>query len=212
LAAASNGQKLDDVVKEAERYYNYVRTKEVSGTRLDVLVVSVVMWFSAFIVLALISLAVGGCLSFSAFTSCVSNSTPGIVLFRYLELPVIGSFVVAAGAGTVTYLVRRKRRSELGELGAVIGRMKEESVTSEDGLRLVDAMHQASLVLKKRRFDSAVEYGVGGFIIAAILGGGVASILVGVLAYFYFKEKALREYESEDRRYEDSKKELLQSL
>jgi hypothetical protein len=38
------------------------------------------------------------------------------------------------------------------------------------------------------------------------------SIPAAALAYLYFRKKALREYEKEDKRYEDSKKELFQSL
>jgi hypothetical protein len=36
--------------------------------------------------------------------------------------------------------------------------------------------------------------------------------LAGVIAYLYFRFEALREYEREEERYEDSKKELLRSL
>jgi hypothetical protein len=37
-----NGQKLDDIVQDADEYYNYLREKHVQQTRLDAIIVRVV--------------------------------------------------------------------------------------------------------------------------------------------------------------------------
>lgn len=77
----------------------------------------------------------------------------------------------------------------------------------------MDAMHQASLVLKKRKMDTAFEYGVIAFVLVALFGrSGAIGALAGVVVYLYFRFEALREYEKEEKSYEDSKRELLQSL
>jgi hypothetical protein len=209
--AQPSEQKLNGIVREADDYYNYIRKKDANGTRLDVVVVSIVVWFAAFIVLGITSLALSGCFSPSAFSTCV-GSTPSSVLFRYLLFSAGASFVISAASGFATYVIRRKRRSRFGELGALVSKMKGGEVSSEGGLHLMDAMHQAALVLRKRKVDSALEYGIVAFMLVAIIGGGLGSIVAGALAYLYFREKALREYEMEDRRYEDSKRDLLQSL
>jgi len=208
-----NGRKLDDVVREADAYYDYLRKKDVNQTRLDIAVVTSIVWFSAFVVLGFTSLALSGCLSPSTFSICVSGSAPSKVLFRYLLISAGFCTLAAVTAGLVTYVVRRKRRSKFAELRTLLDKMQGGGASSEDGLHLMDAMHQAALVVKKRKVDSAYEYGVVGFILVSIFANnGVAGIVAGVLSYLYFREKALREYEKEDKRYEDSKTELLQSL
>jgi hypothetical protein len=91
--------------------------------------------------------------------------------------------------------------------------MRQGKPTSEDGLRLMDLMHQAALTLKKRRLDSAFSYGVAAFILVSVVGLNAGfGALAGVITYLYFRFEALRGYEKEDKRYEDSKKDLLQSL
>ena len=208
-----NGRKLDDVVKEANGYYDYLRKKDRDQTRLDVAVVANVVGFAAFIVLGFTSLALSGCLSPSTFTICVSGSSPSKVLFGYLLYAGVISLVAAVGAGVITYAFRLKRRSKFEELRGVLEKMKGGTASSEDGLHLMDALHQAALVVKKRKVDYAYEYGIAGFILVSIfVSNALAGVIAGALAYLYFRQKALREFEKEDKRYEDSKLALLQSL
>jgi hypothetical protein len=213
MASTQADQKLDDIVRDAGEYYDYIRKKDADGTRLDVAVVSVIVWFATFVVLGVSSLALAGCLSPSTFSSCVSGPAPSKVLFQYLLLSAGVCTLAGVASGLGTYGIRRSRRSRFAQLGALLKEMKVGEVSSEDGLRLIDAIHQAALVVKKRKVDSAFEYGVVAFMLIGLIGSNIfAGIVAGVLAYLYFREKALREYQSEDRRYEDSKKELLQSL
>lgn len=208
-----NGRKLDDVVREADAYYNYLRKKDVNQTRLDVAVVTLVVWISAFVVLGFTSLALAGCLSPSAFSACVGGSSPSQLFFQYLLFSAAGCTAASIVAGITTYVVRRRRRSKFEEVGTLLNKMRREGASSEDGIHLMDAMHQAALVVKKRKVDSAFEYGVIAFILVGLFGMNVlAGIVVGALAYLYFREKALRDYDKEDKRYEDSKVTLLQSL
>jgi hypothetical protein len=208
----SNG-KLDDMVKDAREYYDYIRKKDASGTRLDVAVVSVTVWLATFVVLGVSSLALAGCFSPSTFASCVSGPSTSKLLFQYLLLSAGVCTVAGAASGLATYGIRRSRRTRFAQLGALLDRMKGGEVSSEDGLHLIDAMHQAALVVKKRKVDSALEYGMVAFVLVGLIGNSVlAGIVAGALAYLYFREKALREYQSDDRRYEDSKRDLLQSL
>jgi hypothetical protein len=46
-----NGQKLDDIVQDADEYYNYLKEKHVQQTRLDAIIVSLTVWFGAFVAL-----------------------------------------------------------------------------------------------------------------------------------------------------------------
>jgi hypothetical protein len=188
-------QTLDDIVRDADEYYNYLGKKHVTETRLDVAVVSLVVWFASF--------AVIGAISVFAFRL-------GIEL---LVLSFLVAIVIAATAGLATYLIRRKRGSKFAELGVLVKKMKQGDVSSEDGLHLIDAMHQARLVARKRKMDSAFEYAVVAFAIVALIGVNAGfGALAGVIVYLYFRFEALREFEKDERRYEDSKKELLQSL
>jgi hypothetical protein len=51
------------------------------------------------------------------------------------------------------------------------------------------------------------------FAIVAVIGVNAGDgALAGVITYLYFRFEALRGYEGEERRYDESKKELLQSL
>src|SRR6266566_4949120 len=92
-------------------------------------------------------------------------------------------------------------------------KVKQGGASSEDGLHLMDAMHQAAFAVRKRRLTSALEYGIVGFAIVTILGlnAGIGA-LAGVIVYLYFRYEALREYERGEERYENSKRTLLQSL
>jgi hypothetical protein len=192
-----NGRTLDDTVKEAEEYYGYLNEKHVHDSRVDALVASVLVWFATFAVLG-----------FGAITTI-----KGAQVYQYLA----GAFLAAVGVGVVAgaafYLTRRRRGSKFAELGSLITKMKQGGASSEDGVRLMDAMHQASLVLKKRKMDTAFEYGVIAFVLVALFGrSGAIGALAGVVVYLYFRFEALREYERDEKRYEDSKRELLQSL
>jgi hypothetical protein len=190
-----NGQKLDDIVRDADDYYTYLKSKHVHETRLDVLVVSLVVWFASF-----------AAIGFSAF------ALYGRMIY-YVAVAFSAAVVIGVAAGLVTYLIRRRRGFKFAELGVLLGKMKAGGVSSEDGLRLMDAMHQAAAAVKKRRLDSAFEYGVVAFALVAIIGlnAGIGA-LAGVIVYLYFRFEALREYEKGEERYEDSKKQLLQSL
>ena len=188
-------QKLDDIVRDADDYYNNLRRKHVSDTRLDVAVVSLVVWFASFAVLGLTSILIFG------------------YVISSIVLPFLVAIVVGAGAGLATYVIRQRRGFKFAELGALLNKMKQGGVSSEDGLHLMDAMHQARLVATKRKMDSAFEYGVLAFALVALTGQSAAiGALAGVIVYLYFRFEALREYEREEGRYEDSKRDLLHSL
>ena len=190
-----NGQKLDDIVRDADEYYTYLKRKHVHETRLDVVVVGLVVWFASFATIGFSALALYG------------------RMIYYVAVAFSIAVVIGAAAGLVTYLIRRRRGFKFAELGALLSRMKAGGASSEDGLRLMDAMHQAATAVKKRRLDSAFEYGVVAFALVALIGlnAGIGA-LAGVIVYLYFRFEALREYEREEERYEDSKRQLLQSL
>jgi len=190
-----NGQKLDDIVRDADDYYSYLKRKHVSDTRLDTIVVSLVVWFASFAVIGLSAVALYGREIY-------------IILVSFL----IG-IAIAAGAGLFTYFTRRRRGFKFAELGVLLDKMKQGTSSSEDGLRLMDSMHQAAGLVKKRKMDSAIKYGLITFAIVVIVGQNSAiAALAGIVAYLYFRFEALREYERGEERYEDSKKLLLQSL
>lgn len=192
-----NGQKLDDIVQDADEYYNYLKEKHVQQTRLDSIIVSLTVWFGSFI-----ALGVG------AYTTI-----KGSAVIEYLLAAFLASVAIAAGAGVVTYLVRRRRAFKFADLGALVSKMKQGRASSEDGLHLMDAMHQAAFAVRKRRLTSAFEYGVVAFAIVTILGLNAGfGALAGVIVYLYFRFEALREYEREEGRYENSKRALFQSL
>jgi uncharacterized oligopeptide transporter (OPT) family protein len=131
----------------------------------------------------------------------------------YLAGAFLASIVIGAAGGLVTFLVRRRRGFKFAELGVLIQKMKSGSASSEDGLRLMDSMHQVAAAVKKRRLDSALEYGLIAFAVVALVGlnAGIGA-LAGVIVYLYFRYEALREYERGEERYENSKRALLQSL
>ena len=195
--AQQNGQKLDDIVKDADEYYTYLKGRHVHETRLDTVVVSLVVWFASFVVLG-----VG-----AYFT------IKGSMVVDYLLAAFLAAVAIGASSGLITYLIRRKRGFKFAELGTLIQKMKTGNGSSEDGLRLMDAVHQASLAVKKRRLDSAFEYAVIAFAIVTLFGlnAGIGA-LAGVIVYLYFRFEALREYEKGEERYEDSKRAFLQSL
>ena len=157
--------------------------------------VSLVVWFASFAVLGLTSILIFG------------------YVISYIVLPFLIAIVIGAAAGVATYLIRQRRGFKFAELGVLLKKMKQGGVSSEHGLHLMDAMHQARLVARKRKMDSAFEYGVLAFALVALIGRNAAiGALAGVIVYLYFRFEALRGFEKEETRYEDSKKELLQNL
>ncbi len=190
-----NGQKLDDIVRDADEYYAYLKGKHVHETRLDVLVVSLVVWFASFAVIGLSAFALYG-------------GTIYLVALSFVVAVILGG-----GAGFMTWIVRRKRGFKFAELGDLLSRMKQGKASAEDGIRLMDTMHQVALAVRKRRLDSAFEYGIIAFALVALVGmnAGIGA-LAGVVVYLYFRYEALREYEKGEDRYEESKKQLLQSF
>jgi hypothetical protein len=111
------------------------------------------------------------------------------------------------------YLARRQKGFKFAELGLLLDKIKEHGASTEDGLRLMDAMHQAAVTVRKRRLDSALEYGIAAFILVSLVGLNAGfGALAGVVVYLYFRFEAVREYEREDAKYENSKKELVLSL
>jgi len=190
-----NGQKLDDIVRDADEYYNYLKGKHVHETRLDVLVVSLVVWFASFAVIGLSAFALYG------------------REIYFVAVSFLVAIVFGFGAGIATWIIRRRRGFKFAELGVMLSKMKKGNTSAEDGIRLMDTMHQAALAVRKRRLDSAFEYGIIAFALVAIIGmnAGIGA-LGGVAVYLYFRFEALREYEKGEERYEDSKKQLFQSL
>jgi hypothetical protein len=194
----SEGQRLDDLLRDANQYYEYLKRKHNNQTRLHVALASVVVWFAAFAVLGL-----------GAITTIHRPE-----VFEYLVAAFLVAVVIGASAGLVMYASRRKRGVKLVELGVMLDTLNRGgALSSEGGLRLMDAMHQAALQVKKRSLDSAYEYGVVVFIVVVLIGQNPAiAALAGVVACIYFRHEALQEYKEEETKYEDSKKELLQSL
>src|SRR5438128_10509959 len=86
-----NGQKLDDVVRDADEYYTYLKRKHVHETRLDVVVVGLVGWFAS-------CAAIG----FSALAVCGS-------LIYYVAVGLSLAVVNVGGARPVRELIRRRR-------------------------------------------------------------------------------------------------------
>ncbi len=188
---------LSDMVRDADAYYAQLRKIHVSQTRLHVAIVGVVVWFAAFVVLG-----VG-----AYFT------VPSAAIFEYLLAAFLVAIVIGVAAGLAMYGIRRRRGFKFAELGALLEKMKTGRASSEDGLRLTDVMQQAALTVRKQQLDSAFEYGVVAFILVSLIGQNAGfGALAGVVVYLYFRFEALREYEREDGRYEDSKKELLLNL
>ena len=184
---------LDEIVRDADEYYSYLKTKNVNETRVHVAVVSLVVWFASFAAIGLSALALYG------------------RMIYYVLVSFLIAIVIGAAAGLVTYMRRRGFRFE--EFGVLLKKVKEAGASSEDGLHLMDAMHQAALVAKKRKLDSAFEYGVVSFALVALVGMNAAvGALAGVIVYLYFRFEAQREYEKEETRYEDSKRDLFQIL
>ena len=109
-------QKLADIVRDADEYYNNLRRKHVSDTRLDVGVVSLVVWFASFAGVGLSAFALYGREIYYVFVS------------------FLVAIVIATAAGLATYTIRRRRGFKFAELGVLLNKMKQGGATSEDGL------------------------------------------------------------------------------
>ncbi|HEV2225237.1 MAG TPA: hypothetical protein VGR56_00370 [Nitrososphaerales archaeon] len=194
---AETEQMLSGMVKDADEYYAQLKRIHASQTKLHVAIVGTVVWFAAFVVLGV-----------GVYFTIGRAMVPLYLLGAFLAAVGVG-----AGAGGVMYAIRRRRGFKFEELGVLLERMKTGRTSSEDGLRLTDVMHQAARIARKQRLDSAFEYGVGAFIVVSVIGLNAGfGALAGVVVYLYFRFEALRDYEREDQRYENSKKELLLNL
>src|SRR5437667_10730373 len=87
-----NGQKLDDIVRDADQYYTYPKRNHIHETRLDVVVVGLVVWFASF-----------AAIGFSAFARSGKMICYGAVAFSI-------TVVSGTAAALVTCLIRRRRR------------------------------------------------------------------------------------------------------
>lgn len=188
---------LNEVIRDADEYFSRLKDQHANQTRLHVALVGSVVWFAVFV-----ALGIG-----------VYFTQPRVDLPIYLIGAFLTSVAAGATAGGLMYLVRRRRGFKFAELGVLIDKMKGGQVSSEDGLRLMDMVHQAALLMRKQRLDSAFEYGLAAFILVSFvsLHAGFGA-LAGVVTYLYFRFEALREYEREEERYEVSKKDILLSL
>ncbi len=188
---------LADMVKDADEYYGRLKGQHANQTRVHVAVVGSVVWFAVFAALGL----------------GVYFTVPKEMVVEYLLGAFLGAIVTGAAAGLVMYAVRRRRGFRFAELGALLDKMKGDKASSEDGLRLMDLMHQAALTMRKQRLDAAFEYGVAAFILVSVIGLNAGfGALAGVATYLYFRFEALREFEKEDQRYEASKRDIVFSL
>src|SRR6266540_3847456 len=104
-------QKLDDIVRDADDHYNSLRRKHINDTRLDVAVVSLVVWFASFAAIGLSAFALYGREIYYVFVSFVLG------------------IVIAAVAGLSTYAIRRRRGLKFTELGVFLNRMKQGGAT-----------------------------------------------------------------------------------
>jgi hypothetical protein len=190
-------QMLSDIVREADEYYARLKTLHINQTRVHVAVIGSIVWFATF-----------AGLGFAVYFNIHGPDFYPDLLWAFLTAVVSGVLV-----GLIMYVIRRQRGFKLAELGTLLDKMKGERASSEDGLRLMEVMRQATLTVRKQRLDSAFEYGVAAFILVSLIGLNAGfGALAGVIVYLYFRFEAMREYEREDARYEDSKKELLQNL
>jgi hypothetical protein len=191
------GKLLSGMVQDADEYYTRLKQQHANQTRVHVAIVGSIVWFATFVVMGL-----------AVYFNVKGPAVDPDLLWAFLTAVVSGLLV-----GGIMYRIRRLRGFKFEELGAMLDKIKAGKASSEDGLRLMDLMHQAALIMRKRRLDSAFEYGVGAFILVSIisLNAGFGA-LAGVVVYVYFRFEALREYEKEDERYEVAKKDIILSL
>ncbi len=195
-AAQSVNAKLDGMVQDAEELCAFMKKKHDSDTRAEVVSMGAIAWLAA-----LVGLGVGS----AAISSPIFFGNP------------VGFFIavsaIAVACAVSTYALRRRRRFPFAELNALVVKMKEGKASPEDGLRLVDSIHEVMLALKKGKVDDSFWYGGVAFVLVAFFGKNVAfGLLAGVIVFLYFRHEALREYENESKRYEESKRDLAESL
>jgi ABC-type multidrug transport system fused ATPase/permease subunit len=201
MTSEQNGEAADkllnDMVRDADEYYTRLNVQQVNQTRVYAAVMGAVIWFAIFAALGI-----------ALYLNVKGSELVPDLLWAFLT-------AVAGGvtSSAITYVVRRQRASKFAELGALLTKMKQGRASSEDGLRLMDLMHQAALTMRKQRLDSAFAYGIGAFILVSFVGLNVGfGALAGVVTYLYFRFEALREYEKEDEKYEVAKKDIILSL
>jgi hypothetical protein len=201
MTSEQNGEAadklLDDMVRDADEYYARLNVQQLNQARIYAAVMGAVIWFAVFAGLGI------------ALYLNVKGSG--------ISLDLLWAFLTAVASGIITgaimYVVRRHRASKFADLGALLTKMKQGRVSSEDGLHLMDLMHQAALTMRKHRLDSAFAYGVSAFILVSFVGLNAGfGALAGVVTYLYFRFEAIREYEKEDERYEVAKREIILSL
>src|SRR6266851_5650036 len=105
-----NGQMLDEIMRDADEYYNYLRGKNANETRVHVAVVSLVVWFASFAAIGLSALALYG------------------RVIYYVLVSFLIAIVIGAAAGLVTYMRRRRFRFE--EFGVLLKKVKEGGASS----------------------------------------------------------------------------------
>ena len=187
--------KLEATVQHAEEWYAYLKTRHDDRTKTETVVVTFV---------AFLAVLIG--FGYSATGELYSKPVNPVYF-------LLGVIAIPAAAGVTTWVIRKRRRFPFAELGSLVARMKGGQASAEDGLRTIDAMHDALLAMKKGKMDSAFTNGGVAFILVALFGANVAvGLLTGAIVYLYFRFEAMREYESESRKYEVAKRDFVQNL
>jgi hypothetical protein len=187
--------KLEATVQHADEWYRYLKQRHDDRTKIETVVV-----------MAVAALAVLIAAGFSATGELYSTPVNPVYF-------LLGLIVIPTAAGLVTWAIRKRRRFPFAELGSLVAKMKGGQASAEDGLRMIDAMHDALLAMKKGKMDSAFTNGGVAFILVALFGANVAvGLLTGAIVYLYFRYEAMKEYESESRNYEEAKRDFVQNL
>jgi len=186
-------QALDGVVREAEAYYGHLKRKFIRETVTDFILGSVFVWFASFFVGRFV--------------------LPAVYRVPSLEFEVLIAFIATAIIRSGDYLRARRKGFRFARLGATLDRMKQEMVSSEDGLRLIDELHDAALLVESRRLELALEYAVVSLIAILLVANSVVyGAIAGIAVFVVFAARASEERRKKVEKYENSKKELLQSL
>lgn len=187
---------FNELVNEADKMYVHLKRKYDNDTKIDTIVISVLVWIVAFLIFATSS--------FTLFKMALfSNPTLFFIIIT----------VLAIFSGILTYIIKRRKGFQFAKLGELVNEIKEGNVSLENGLKLVDAIYQAKLTVKSERIDSAFINGIIAFMLVGFLGGNLAvGLLAGVIVYLYFRYEAIKDYEKEEVRYEKWKNRLLQNL
>jgi hypothetical protein len=187
--------KFAATVQRADEWYVYLKARHDHQTKIETAVVTAV---------AFLAVLIG--FGFSATGELYSKPVNPVYF-------LLGATTIPAAAGLATWIIRKRRRFPFAELGSLIAKVKGGRASAEDGLRLIDAMHDALLAMKKGKLDSAFTYGGVAFILVALFGQNIAvGLLTGAIVYLYFRYEAMKEYESESRKYEEAKRDFVQNL